>query len=105
MGGQREPHCDRPRRSRFGEWLTTWRLAAGLRQSDVAARLGVNSGRISEWEQGRRCPTGEQRDQLRELFGPEAPPPPGPRRILGECAEAQFRGLLTPRREDEEAVA
>ena len=88
---QQEPHHDKRRRSRFGEWLTTWRVAAGLRQSDLAAELSISSGRISEWEQAIRVPSHEQVEKIREVFGPGVPPPPPVRRILGDLPEHCFK--------------
>ena len=41
-----------PRRTTSGRWLYQERLRRNMRQSDVAAYLGCNGGRISEWEQG-----------------------------------------------------
>ena len=34
------------------EWLRRERLRAGLHQHQLAARLDINQGRISEWETG-----------------------------------------------------
>jgi transcriptional regulator with XRE-family HTH domain len=68
----REPQRDR--RTPFGEWFTKCRLDKGLRQSQVAAFLDVNQGRITEWEQGIALPPDDIRQKLAELFG-EAPPP------------------------------
>lgn len=77
------PHADLPRRSHFGEWLTEQRIRLGLKQQDLAVQLGVHSGRVSEWETGRRVPSPELLQQLQELLGgPGVPPPPAPRRIL-----------------------
>jgi DNA-binding transcriptional regulator YiaG len=43
-------------------------MECGLRQSDVAAHLEVNQGRIVEWEQGKRLVPAPIRERLLALF-------------------------------------
>jgi transcriptional regulator with XRE-family HTH domain len=46
----------KPRVTPLAEWLTQLRLEQGLCAHEVAARLGVNPGRVSECETGQREP-------------------------------------------------
>ena len=43
--------------SRLGKTVRHWRIAAGLTQTDVAKRSGVNRSYLSHLESGRRYPT------------------------------------------------
>lgn len=36
------------------------RVAAGLTQADIARKVGVRPSAISQWESGRRIPSGER---------------------------------------------
>lgn len=45
------------------------RLAAGLTQSEVAKRLNVDQGAVSNWERGINLPTRKYREPLAELYG------------------------------------
>lgn len=72
------PHRDKPRPTLFARWLTQWRLEKGLRQADLAAVVGIHSGRIAELECGRRQPSPELADQLHRALGEAVPPPPWP---------------------------
>ncbi len=45
------------------------RLAAGLSQSEVAARIGVTQATVSNWEIGRTVPAPEQLTSLRKFLG------------------------------------
>lgn len=47
--------------------LKIMRLRAGLRQYDVAARLGIPPNRLSEIESGRREPSPELLEQLLQI--------------------------------------
>lgn len=49
--------------------FTQRRRAAGLRQVDVAAVLGVTQTAVSRWERGRRQPTRYQGAVLAKLLG------------------------------------
>ena len=44
--------------------ITIMRLKAGIRQYDLAARLGIPPNRLSEIENGRRTPSPELLGQL-----------------------------------------
>ena len=50
------PECDT---STLAGRLRQWRLDAGLRQSDVAQRLGVSVDTVRNWEAGRCRPRGD----------------------------------------------
>lgn len=58
----------KPRSSPTGIWLYEQRMQHQLRQSDLAAQLGISSGRISEWEQGVRLVPDEILADLTSLF-------------------------------------
>jgi len=54
----------------LAERLAIARKRAGLRQAEVAAKLGLAShGTISQWETGNGVPTGEQMMLLPGLYG------------------------------------
>jgi transcriptional regulator with XRE-family HTH domain len=44
------------------------RRASGLSQSDVARALGAHPSTISNWEHGRRAPTGELLNRYRAVL-------------------------------------
>lgn len=46
------------------------RLKAGMRQYDVAARLGIHPSQLSEIESGRRQPSPELLEQLMQILNP-----------------------------------
>ncbi len=70
-------HADLPRPTAYAHWLTENRLARNLRQSDLAAKLGVSSGRIAELECARRRPSRQLWERIFQLLAPcEAPPWP-----------------------------
>jgi len=48
--------------------LKIMRLRAGLRQYDLAARLGISPNRLSEIETGRRQPSPEVLEQLLQII-------------------------------------
>lgn len=72
------PHFDKPRPNSFAAWLTHWRLAKSLRQSDLAAELRMHPGRISELETGHRVPDRTLAHRVHAALGPGVPPPPWP---------------------------
>ncbi|MBR1709262.1 MAG: helix-turn-helix transcriptional regulator [Clostridia bacterium] len=41
----------------------------GLQQKDLALKIGVSQPTISEWEHGKKDPSGERLIKLAELFG------------------------------------
>ena len=45
------------------------RKSAGMQQKELAAAIGVTQPTISEWEHGKKDPSGERLDKLAELFG------------------------------------
>lgn len=70
---QRRPHFDKPRPAGFPRWLTSWRIRRDLKQSELAARVGWNPGRVSELETGKRKPTATQIDVLRIALNADEP--------------------------------
>ena len=54
----------------LGLALRVRRLRAGLTQYEVAARLGIHPGRLSEVECGRRRPGATMLDDLVEILEP-----------------------------------
>lgn len=53
-----------------GEVLRKRRLDAGLTQKDVADKLGVTQGTVSNWEAGKGPPKTEQLASLESFLGP-----------------------------------
>ena len=53
----------------LGEKLTQARKAAGLTQTDVAAKLDVSRQAVSRWESGQSKPSTERLLALGELYG------------------------------------
>ena len=53
----------------LGLELKLTRLRAGLNQNEVAIRLGIHPGRLSEMECGWRRPSPELLQRLRQLLG------------------------------------
>lgn len=49
--------------------LKELRLTAGLTQSEVAKKLNVDQGAVSNWERGINPPTRKYREPLAELYG------------------------------------
>ena len=45
------------------------RLAAGLKQTEVAREMGVSSAAVCHWEQGLSMPASGKLVQLSELLG------------------------------------
>ena len=45
------------------------RLAAGLRQVDVAKKLDVDQGAVSKWESGETRPSRKYHKKLARLYG------------------------------------
>ena len=53
----------------FGLELRNARILVGLRQEDVAAKLGVSTQTVRNWESGRVEPSEENKRRLGELLG------------------------------------
>ena len=53
----------------FGLELRNARIPVGLRQEDVAAKLGVSTQTVRNWESGRVEPSEENKQRLGELLG------------------------------------
>lgn len=49
--------------------LKAARVNAGLKQKDVAQKLGVADSTISSWERGRSFPDAKQIKKLEEIYG------------------------------------
>lgn len=45
------------------------RLAAGLRQIDVAKKMNVDQGAVSKWESGETRPSRKYHKKLARLYG------------------------------------
>jgi transcriptional regulator with XRE-family HTH domain len=59
---------EKQRRVAFGEKRATWRIAAGLTQTAVAKRSGMNSSYLSHLESGRRNPTLATLERLAKIL-------------------------------------
>jgi transcriptional regulator with XRE-family HTH domain len=71
----------------LGEWIRAERSHRGLSQATLAAHLGASQATVSQWEVGKRAPSGAELAKLTALFGelPDAlagvsPAPEGKRR-------------------------
>lgn len=53
----------------FGKRLQRLRYGRGLKQSDVAERLGVSTAAVSQWEKGRKLPRGTRWLDLCDCLG------------------------------------
>ena len=47
------------------------RLKKGIQQKELAIEIGVTNGTVSDWEHGRKNPSGERLRKLSEYFGVE----------------------------------
>jgi len=45
------------------------RVAAGLRQTDVAKKLRVDQAAVSKWESGENTPCRKHQEKLAKLYG------------------------------------
>jgi transcriptional regulator with XRE-family HTH domain len=52
----------------FGRLLRNYRDDAGLKQSEVAARVGATQAAVSNWERGKSWPDPEQMQMLARIF-------------------------------------
>lgn len=53
----------------YAERLKALRLKKGFSQTELAERLGVSQGLISQYENGSTSPTAELSVKIAELFG------------------------------------
>lgn len=45
------------------------RLRKGIQQKELALEIGVSNATVSDWEHGRKNPSGERLEKLAEFFG------------------------------------
>lgn len=57
-----------PTGNTFGDRLKRERLLAGLRQKDVADKIGVKVNTVSTWENNRSTPSKEYMDKIMSVF-------------------------------------
>lgn len=48
------------------------RIRAGMQQKELALLVGVSRPTVSEWESGKKNPSGERLRKLTEIFGVDA---------------------------------
>lgn len=53
----------------FGTRLKLWRKAKGLKQRQVAEKLGISASAVSYWEDGSTYPTHRHQEEAAGLFG------------------------------------
>lgn len=82
-----------PAAERFGTKLQRLRIAKGLSQSDVAARMGVSAPSISGWEKGRARPRHDRIGDLAQLLDVPVS------QLLGDPAPEQLHELISRSRE------
>lgn len=51
-----------------GNWLRSMRLRKGLHQHQLAAKMDINQGRISEWENGVKPIPPERLQQVQTFL-------------------------------------
>lgn len=56
-------------RRQFGKRLAAWRRTKRLKQTELAAQLGVLPGTLSRWEHGHYEPSVDQRKALDKALG------------------------------------
>lgn len=63
-------HSSRLRRipTKVPNTIRKYRLALGITQRELAARLGIHSNTISEWERGLTCPAAEPLLRLAKIL-------------------------------------
>ena len=66
------------------------RLAKGIQQKELAIEIGVTSATVSDWEHGRKNPSGERLRKLAEFFDVE------PLVILGSASTDPQQNLFVP---------
>ena len=57
----------------LGPWICRMRSAAGLRQHELAQRVGVRQSSVSQWERGRTAPSLAHFMAIVEVFGSARP--------------------------------
>jgi transcriptional regulator with XRE-family HTH domain len=57
----------------FGERMRRLRIRNAMSQSDLAEKLDVTQGTISNWETGRSSPRVEQKTEIKRVLGEVAP--------------------------------
>lgn len=73
-----------------GRALRRLRLLRGVKQGDLAARLGVNQTTVSRWERGLLSVTPQQEAAILAVLGR---PDPAGDRVLRGLVESSFRKL------------
>lgn len=73
-----------------GRALRRLRQLRGVKQEDLAARLGVNQTTVSRWERGLLSVTAQQAGAIRAVLGA---PDPALDRVLRGLVEGSFRKL------------
>ena len=66
------------------------RLAKGIQQKELAIEIGVSPATVSDWEHGRKNPSGERLRKLAEFFDVE------PLVILGSASTHTQQNLFVP---------
>ncbi len=51
-----------------GNWLRAMRLKKGLHQHQLAAKLDINQGRVSEWENGIKPIPPERLEEVKTIL-------------------------------------
>ncbi|NIJ38191.1 transcriptional regulator with XRE-family HTH domain [Sphingopyxis panaciterrae] len=85
----------------FGFRLQRLRTTAGLRQSEVAVRMGVSAASVTSWEKGRARPKRSSMEKLAAILGVETADllddaaPGGLQKLLDRCREQIARAVGT----------
>lgn len=66
------------------------RLAKGIQQKELAIEIGVSNATVSDWEHGRKNPSGERLRKLAEFFEVD------PLVILGSASTDPEQNLFIP---------
>ena len=66
------------------------RLERGIQQKELALEIGVSSAAVSDWESGKKNPTGERLEKLAEYFGVDKAT------ILGKSFREETAALFVP---------
>lgn len=56
-------------RHTWGLRIKAARIAAGLRQEDLAEILGIEQSQVSRWERGQNAPRDDLRQELARVLG------------------------------------